>query len=269
MESYIQQYNNIERTVKYYYQQLQFDKYKKRLGRKLAIPIEESIALALFKQKNNIATKKSLYEIVHPDCSYKTLVVNINRWFFLALVILVMLMRANRQSAHLIKIIDSTDIPVGRNKNAKTHKVLQGIASYSKRHQGKKHIYGLKLHLVIDANRNFLAIKFTSANVDDREVVLELTADLLGIFLADAGYVSQKLARDFYQENEKIIFAVPRKNMRKLMTDWQEKLLRKRMIIEFDFRSLKLFYGLVTSLPRSVDGYFANYIYALLAYQII
>jgi len=27
-----------------------------------------------------------------------------------------------------------------------------------------------------------------------------------------------------------------------------------------------MFYGLITSLPRSVDGYFANYIYSLLAY---
>jgi len=32
---------------------------------------------------------------------------------------------------------------------------------------------------------------------------------------------------------------------------------------------LKMFYGLTTSLPRSAGGYLANYIYSLLAYQII
>ena len=57
--------------------------------------------------------------------------------------------------------------------------------------------------------------------------------------------------------------------MKKMMTDWQEKLYQTRMMIELNFRSLKLFYGLVTSLPKSVDGYVANYIYSLLAYQII
>ncbi len=38
--------------------------------------------------------------------------------------------------------------------------------------------------------------------------------------------------------------------------------------IEFDFRDLKLFHGLVTSLPRSVNGYLANYIFALLSFVV-
>jgi len=270
MDSYISQYHEIERIVNIYSKQLQFDKYEKKQGRKLAIPITESISLALFKQKNNIATKKALYQIVQPDCSYKTLVVNMNRWFFLALILLVFLMHSNRRTAHLVKIIDSTDIPVCLFKNAKNHKTMRGLAAFSKRAKGiKSTFYGLKMHLLIDVNRKFLALKFTPANVDDRVVVIRLSQDLLGIFLADAGYISLKLAEAFYLENQRILLAKPKKNMRKLMTLWQQKLMEKRMLIEFDFRSLKLFYGLITSLPRSIDGYLANYIYSLLAYQII
>ena len=32
--------------------------------------------------------------------------------------------------------------------------------------------------------------------------------------------------------------------------------------------NLKMFYGLATSLPRSINDYFANYIYSILAYAL-
>ncbi|OGE76631.1 MAG: hypothetical protein A3K05_00015 [Candidatus Doudnabacteria bacterium RIFCSPHIGHO2_01_48_18] len=56
--------------------------------RRLAISIEDSISLALFWKKQNIETKKSVWEILAPPCSYKTLVVSINRWYKLALLVL-------------------------------------------------------------------------------------------------------------------------------------------------------------------------------------
>jgi len=54
--------------------------------------------------------------------------------------------------------------------------------------------------------------------------------------------------------------------MKKVITFFQKKLYDTRMIIELQFRNLKMFYGLITSLPRSINGYFANYIYSILAY---
>ena len=96
-----------------------------------------------------------------------------------------------------------------------------------------------------------------------------MSDELTGIFVADAGYISKKLAQEFYQENKRILLAKPRANMKKIITAFEEKLYSTRMLIEINFRQLKLFYGLVTSLPRSVKGYLANYIYSLLAYQII
>ncbi|HEY4476856.1 MAG TPA: hypothetical protein VJB69_02670 [Candidatus Paceibacterota bacterium] len=63
-------------------------------------------------------------------------------------------------------------------------------------------------------------------------------------------------------------FAKPRKNMKKLMTEIQAKLYDTRMLIELNFRNLKMLYNLVTSFPRSIDGYFANYIYSILAFVL-
>ena len=88
------------------------------------------------------------------------------------------------------------------------------------------------------------------------------------VFVADAGYISKDLEKKFYQENKRILFAKPRANMRVLATDWQTALYNTRFMIEYNFRSLKLFNGLVTSLPRSTSGYCAHYTYSLLAYVL-
>ncbi len=56
--------------------------------------------------------------------------------------------------------------------------------------------------------------------------------------------------------------------MKKLATEWQIELYETRMLIELNFRSLKMFSKRVTSLPRSVDGYRGNYVYSLLAFVL-
>lgn len=262
-------YENIKQIVEFLYKQLRLDKLEKQKGRKLAIKITDILSLAIFKQKNNIATKKSIYRIFKSKlkCSYKTLVVNMNRFARLALLVLATVMKINRNNQHLIKHVDSTDIPVCLFKNANSHKTMKGIASFGNKGEGT--FFGLKLHLIADLKRRILSVKFTSANIDDRGMVIPLSKDLIGIFVADAGYISEKLSREFYQEHTRILLVKPRKNMKKIITEFQEKLYSTRMLIELNFRSLKMFYGLVTSLPRSAGGYFANYIYSLLAYQII
>ena len=262
----IQVYERIRQTVVLISKQLRFSKFTNHLGRKLALSIEDSIALALFRKKQNIETKKSVYEIFNPPCSYKTLVVSINRWLKLAIVALSLLLKSNRNSSHPIKHTDSTDIPVSLNKNARYHKTMREYAAWG--HNGKGYYYGLKLHLTADLNRKVLAVKFTAANVDDRKVCLSLNKDLTGIFVADSGYVSSQLEQDFYQEGQRLILIKPKKNQRKLATAFDTWVYGTRMLIEINFRNLKLFYGLLTSLPRSVAGYLANYTYSLLAYLL-
>lgn len=262
-------YNEILDVVSFFSKQLKFDNYENKIGRKSALKINEVISLAIFKQRNGKDTKKSLYETFNlkKKCSYKTLVVSLNRWAKLAAAVLFLIIKINRKNSQLVKHIDSTDIPVCLFKNANAHKTMKGLAGFNRSSKGT--YLGLKLHLCTDLKRKILSIKFTSANIHDTKMVIPLCKDLEGIFVADAGYISKKLSQEFYQENKRILFAKPRANMAKLMTLFQEELYKTRMLIELNFRSLKMFYGLVTSLPRSVDGYISNYIYSLLSYQII
>lgn len=262
-------YNEIMKVVRLFSQQLKIDKLTNKTGRKLALPIVTVLSLAIFKQASGIATKKSLFNIfnLRKICSYKTLTISMNRWAILALKLLFIIMRMNRESQHIIKHIDSTDIPVCLFKNADKHKTMKAFASFGRSAKGI--YFGLKMHLIADFKRQILAVRFTSANVDDREPVIELSKKLNGVFIADAGYVSEKLRKKFYRARKRILLVKARKNMKKIITRFQEKLYDTRMIIELNFRNLKMFYGLITSLPKSVDGYLANYIYSLLAYQII
>lgn len=267
MKTHIQIYDDIKEVVSFFSKHLRFDKFKNNKGRKLALEIKEIISISLFKHKNGIPTKKAVHELLKPDCSYKTLAVNMNRWYFLAVLILTLIMKINRVDQHPVKHIDSTDIPVCLFKNANAHKTMKGLASFRKSSKGT--YYGLKLHLISDLKRRLLKIKFTSANVDDREVVIEMSKELWGILIADAGYIKEKLQREYRQEGKRMMLVQPRKNMKKLATKFELMLYRTRMLIELNFRSLKMFHGLITSLPRSIDGYFANYIYSILAYQIV
>ena len=266
MQTVIQVFETIKQQVVTISKQLRFSKFTNHLGRKLALSIEYAVSASLFWKKQNIETKKSVFEILKPDCSYKTLVVSMNRWSKLAMAVLGLILRFHRQQQHLIKHTDATDIPVCLMNNVDHHKTMAGLASLSKTHKGW--YYGLKLHLTSDLAKSVLAVRFTSADSDDRAIFLKLNDDLNGIFVADSGYVSGQLEKDFYQEDKRILFTKPYKTMKKLMTDWQFWLYNTRMLIELNFRNLKMFYGLVTSLPRSVDGYLANYIYSLLAYLI-
>lgn len=266
MKSALAVYLALKEKVTFLYHKLKLFTHENAAGRTLSLSIIETITLALYKQTQHIQTKKAIWNDFQPPCSYKTLAVNMNRRALLALSVLTQILRMNRRDAHVVKRTDSTDIPVCLNKNAKSHKTMSGLAARG--YSGKGHYYGLKLHLTSDLKRSVLAIRLSPANTHGTKVFKKLNDDLDGIFVADAEYVSQKLNREFYREHRRLLFAQPRKNMKKIITAFQYHPYNTRMLIELNFRNLKMFYGLIASLPRSIDGYLANYFYSILAYAL-
>lgn len=232
-------------------------------GRPLALALTDVLTLGVFQHQNGIETKKDLFTLFELPCSYKTLVVSLNRFALFILLLIVRLCNENRKSAHIIKYTDSTDLPVCLVKNAKRHRIMQGLAAWGK--TGKGWFFGLKLHLTVDASGRILSLALTSGNKDDRSQFMRLNKLLTGIFVADAGYLSEKLAREFYKEGIRMLITKPRRSQKKFATDAQNALYDSRAFIESIFRNLKLFDGLVSSLPRSVNGCLANYFYAIAA----
>ena len=123
----------------------------------------------------------------------------------------------------------------------------------------------MKLHLTSDVTGKVLALKLTPGDSDDRSVFRQMNEKLRGLFVADAGYVSEKLQRDFFLDGERLLLTAVRANLKKLVTDLEIALVRLRMRIEIHFRVLKVVYGLVTSWPRSIDGYLTHCLAAITA----
>lgn len=196
--------------------------------------------------------------------SYKNFITGINRVTIKAMWILGMLMYMARKDNTLLKFLDSTALPVCKNKRICSHKVMKVLATRSQTSMGW--FYGMKLHAVIDTLGNLLAVRITTGSVDDRIPVVSMIKDMVGTFIADAGYVSHPLKYFLFKLGKDFITGV-RNTMRQIMTHDQHTLLKKRQWIEVVFSKIKDRLKMATSLPRSITGMYAHYLYTLLAYQ--
>lgn len=259
---------HLKHTVQVLYHTFNLKKYEQTKGRTSAIPLQDALALGMYRARRGNVTKKSIYDDLSDSlrCSYKTFVVTLNRWGHLVALLIFSLIQRARRGAHPIKHIDSTDIPVCLKKNADSHRTMAILSGLGRSSKGW--FYGLKLHIVTDLKGRLLNLCFTPGNTDDRVPVKKLVADMPGIFIADAGYISQPLADELHVEGSRVFMARARRNMKKLMSEIQCQLYSTRMQIEVNFRNLKLFYGLVTSYPRSVNGYLSHYLYSILSYVL-
>lgn len=163
------------------------------------------------------------------------------------------------------KYADSTKLIVCEITRSLSHKVARGVATKSKTHTGW--FYGFRLHIVVNEWMEVLGLKITTATEDERRALATMWDDIVGMIIADAGYLGKDwVARA--RDGGKTLFTAVRTNMKKLMTKAQHQLLKERQTVEIVFSTLKLRFGIVTTLPRSVLGYFAHYLWALTAYQL-
>lgn len=166
-----------------------------------------------------------------------------------------------------IKLIDSTMLPVCRTCRGKNHKVAKGHAAWGKNHQGWW--FGFKLHALCDLGGNLCGILFTPANEADSQQIPKLINEVTKILVGDGGYNARVMREKMWKEHHCFVLAPPHpKQKQKLTSKAQVALLRAREKIECVFDYLKNHLNLVTSFPRSINGYLLNYLRNLLGYQI-
>jgi Transposase DDE domain len=164
-----------------------------------------------------------------------------------------------------VRIADSTMLPVCKIIRSKNHKVAKGIAAYGKNWQGWH--YGFKMHLSVSLQGKPCAVHFTSANVHDLTVLEKLVNEKTKIVVGDTIYGGKKRGREIFEKFNCLVLSPPHpKQVKQIMTDWQFKLLRRRSKIECVFDYLKEHLHLVSSFPRSINGYFLHYLKTLLGY---
>lgn len=261
-------FKHLKHIVTYIGKKLKFFDEAQKNGRPVAIKKEDAITFALYQHRSMRGTKVSVYRDYARalKCSYNTFVVSVNRYALIALRILFFLMRMHRLDAHLVKLIDATDIPVCLVKNGKRHRTMRGVSGWG--HSGKGWYYGLKLTLCRDVEGRLLSFTLSPPGSNDRHLFKKVAGDMDGIFVGDAGYVSKELEKDMYIEGKRIALVKPQKKMKKLATALQTAIYNTRFRIEFDFRNLKLFHGLENHFVRSLNGGFANIIFAMLSFVL-
>lgn len=166
-----------------------------------------------------------------------------------------------------LRFADSTMLPVCKPIRADRHKVAKGIAQFGKNWQGWH--YGFKLHAAIDQHNRLVALVFTPANEHDNQVMERLVNDQTRVLVGDSHYGGSVMRKRVWKKHRTIVIAPPHHTQRKkLAAAWQMTLLHMRPKIEAAFGKLKEHHFMVTSFPRSVEGYFTHYVRALLGYQM-
>lgn len=169
----------------------------------------------------------------------------------------------------VLQFVDSTMLPVCRTVRADSHKVAKEMARFGKNHQGW--YYGFKLHATINPKGQLCGFYFTPANFHDTQALPFLIRErMTRIIVGDGGYNASVMRRKIWEENRSFVLAYPHpKQKKKVISKWQRLLLRARPKVECVFDYLKNHLSLVTSFPRSIKGYFFNYLRTLVAYQFM
>ena len=167
-----------------------------------------------------------------------------------------------------LRLIDSTMLPVCKHKRADDHKVAKSLANLGKNWQGWH--YGFKLHVTIDHEGRLCAAMFTQASVFDGKIAPLLVNKFTKIIVGDGSYNGKQLRESLWQEKRIFMLAPPHSSHKKKISAlWQNQLLSFRSKIETVFDYLKEHMHLVSSFPRSINGYFLHYVRILLGYQVL
>lgn len=169
------------------------------------------------------------------------------------------------QTQASLRIVDSTMLPVCKLVRADRHKVAKGIATYGKNHQGWH--YGFKMHMTVDLAGRLASVYFTGASFYDAQALPKLLNKRTRLVVGDGTYQASVMRARIWREFRcHIVAPVHPKQVKKIMTHWQYRLLTIRPKIETVFDYLKEHLHLVTSFPRSVRGYYFHYLKTLVGY---
>jgi transposase len=181
-----------------------------------------------------------------------------------ALVPLCTFLQTRRGKTAGIAFIDSLPLAVCHNRRIHSHKVFAHVAERGQSSVGW--FYGFKLHLIVNDQGELLAFHLTPGNVDDRKPVPKLAKELFGKLIGDRGYISKRLQELLSQQGLQLVTKI-RKNMKnRLLSVFDQILLRKRALIETINDQLKNICQIEPSRHRSTANFCVNVVTALVAY---
>lgn len=177
---------------------------------------------------------------------------------------MVLFLHSNLAEPTGISFVDSTQIAVCNKKRIGRHKVFNRLAAIGKSSKGW--YLGFKLHLICNHKRELISVKITTANTDDKQLILGMAKKLFGRLYGDKGYISNNLAEELLNNGVVLITSI-RKNMKpRIMSLFDRLVLKKRTLIESINNQIKFKFDLEHSRHRSPLNGFTHMISTLIAY---
>jgi len=251
------------------YQTLQLTSATRRRHRQSALALSEVMTIIVWFQQSGYRTFKDYYRkevCLHLRDEFPNLV-SYNRFVELmpaALVPLCFYLQTRKGQTAGVAFIDSLPLAVCHNRRIPSHKVFAHLAE-----RGKSSVdwfYGFKLHLIVNDRGELLAFHLTPGNVDDRKPVAKLARGLFGKLFGDRGYISQALQEVLSQQNIQLITKIKKNMKNRLLSVFDQLLLRKRALIETINDQLKNICQIEHTRHRSTANFLVNVVAALIAY---
>jgi len=164
-----------------------------------------------------------------------------------------------------LAFIDSTKIAVCGNKRISRNKVFKDVAKIGKSTMGW--FFGFKLHLIINEYGEILSCNVTRGNVDDRVPVPQMVKNLFGYLFGDKGYISKKLTGELKEMGINLVTQVKKNMKKKLLSNYEQVMLRKRSLIEIVNDQLKNISQIEHTRHRSVANFLTNLFAGIIAYM--
>lgn len=236
--------------------------------------LSESEIITILIWNTFILKQKTLKDIHHAVCTYHTSDFRLPKYSAFVAQCHNSLPRMLSLLEHLlcdeepVRILDSTMLPVSKPHRADRHKVAKDIARFGKNWQGWH--YGFKLHASVSLDGKLCGLALTGANVYDAHAMIKILNEHCVLAVGDTLYGARVLGSIIKKKFGTVIISPPWPSQKKkVATPWQLDLLNQRSKIETVFDYLKEHLHLVTSFPRSVNGYVLHYVRILLGYQVM
>ena len=176
-----------------------------------------------------------------------------------------------KQFADEIFIVDSFPLEVCKFGRANFCRSFRSDgAAYSRNPSKKQTYFGFKVHVLTTSGGAIKAFEITSANVDDRSPLEDLSLVLKSgsVILADKGYVSEKLAVNLKEQGQKLL-ALKRNNAHeKYPNALREEIFKRRRRIETTFSQLTEQFNVERVLAKTFEGLSLRLLTKILAFNL-
>ena len=163
--------------------------------------------------------------------------------------------------------VDSTPVSVCENRYISSHNVMKGLASRGKSTKGW--FFGFKLQGICTANGTVVRLCFRPGKEHDSQSFADITEGLEGTFVTDAGYLLKEAELKKMFDSGRKTCTATRKNMNRMLTKEQFKMLMQRNRIENVWSVMKLNYNLIYHRARSATGMFRHFFYSISGFCFI